>query len=89
MIGPTKHSKQAKLIQKISAFLKPGAGVETTRAHAYYVVTEYGVASLFGKNLRQRAKELIRIAHPNHQEELERAAFERFKSFEFERGTCY
>ena len=74
---------------KISAFLKPGAGVVTTRAHAYYVVTEYGVASLFGKNLRQRAKELIRIAHPNHQEELERAAFERFKSFEFERGTCY
>ncbi len=77
-----------KGVSRIVPFLKQGAGVVTTRAHAYYVVTEYGIASLFGKNLRQRAKELIRIAHPNHQEELERAAFERFKSFEFERNYC-
>jgi len=56
-----------------------GAGVVTTRAHVYYLVTEYGIAFLFGKNLRQRAYELIRIAHPDHREELERAAFERLK----------
>jgi len=69
---------------KIVAFLKPGAGVVTTRAHAHYVVTEYGVANLFGRNMRQRAKALIEIAHPNHREELERAAFDRFKSYQFE-----
>lgn len=73
---------------RISSFLKQGAGVVTTRAHAHYIVTEYGIAYLYGKNMRQRAKLLIDIAHPNHREELERAAFERFKSYEFER-TIY
>lgn len=66
---------------KIVAFLKPGAGVVTTRAHVHYIVTEYGVAALYGKNLRERARALIDIAHPNHREELERQAFERFKQF--------
>ena len=56
-----------------------GAGVVTTRAHTHYVVTEYGIAYLFGKNLRQRAYELIRVAHPSHREALEKAAFERLK----------
>ncbi|MBL0740487.1 acetyl-CoA hydrolase/transferase family protein [Chryseolinea lacunae] len=70
---------------KISAFLKPGAGVVTTRAHAHYIVTEYGIAYLYGKNMRQRAKALIDIAHPNHREALEKAAFERFHNYEFER----
>lgn len=64
---------------KISHVLKSGAGVVTTRAHVQYVVTEYGVANLYGKNLRQRAKSLIEIAHPNHREALEKAAFERFR----------
>lgn len=73
---------------RITAFLKQGAGVVTTRAHAHYVVTEYGVAYLYGKNMRQRAKALIAIAHPNHRERLEREAFERFHSYEFER-TIY
>lgn len=77
-----------KGVSRIAAFLKPGAGVVTTRAHAHYIVTEYGIAYLYGKNMRQRAKLLIDIAHPNHREELERAAFERFKSYEFER-TIY
>lgn len=63
---------------KIAKFLKEGAGVTTTRAHVHYVVTENGVANLFGKSLKQRAKLLIEIAHPNHQEALEAAAFERF-----------
>lgn len=63
---------------KISSILKPGAGVVTTRAHVHYVVTEYGVADLYGKSLRERARALINIAHPNHREELEKAAFERY-----------
>lgn len=70
---------------KIAAFLKPGAGVVTTRAHAHYIVTEYGIAYLYGKNMRQRAKALINIAHPNHREALEQAAFKRFHNYEFER----
>lgn len=64
---------------KIVPFLKEGAGVVSTRAHVHYIATEYGVADLYGKNLRQRATELIRIAHPSHREDLERAAFERFR----------
>ena len=56
-----------------------GAGVVTTRAHVHYIVTEYGIAYLFGKSLRQRAYELIRIAHPDHREMLEKAAFERLQ----------
>ena len=70
---------------RIAALLRQGAGVVTTRAHAHYIVTEYGVAYLYGKNLRQRAKALIDIAHPNHREALEKAAFERFHNYEFER----
>jgi acyl-CoA hydrolase len=64
---------------KIVNVLKAGASVTTTRAHVHYIVTEFGIAHLYGKNLRQRAQELIRIAHPSHQEELERVAYERFK----------
>ncbi|MDM8521452.1 acetyl-CoA hydrolase/transferase C-terminal domain-containing protein [Anaerolineales bacterium HSG6] len=55
---------------KIVMFLREGAGVVTTRAHVHYVVTEYGVANLYGKNLRQRAAALIEIAHPHHREQL-------------------
>jgi acyl-CoA hydrolase len=67
-----------KGVSKIVPFLKQGAGVVTTRAHMHYVVTEHGIAYLFGKNLRQRALELVKIAHPDHRESLERAVFERF-----------
>jgi acyl-CoA hydrolase len=81
-------STTSKNVSRIVSMLKPGAGVVTTRAHAHYIVTEYGIAYLYGKNMRQRAKALIEIAHPNHREELERAAFNRFKSYEFER-TIY
>lgn len=56
-----------------------GAGVVTNRAVARYVVTEQGIASLFGKSLQQRAYELIQVAHPDHREALEKAAFERLK----------
>lgn len=64
---------------KIVPYLKQGAGVVTTRAHVHYIVTEYGVANLYGKNLHQRAFELVKIAHPDHREALARAAHERFR----------
>lgn len=69
-------STTTKGISKIVPFLKPGAGVVTTRAHVHYVVTEYGIANLYGKNISQRAKALINIAHPDHRAELEKKAFE-------------
>ncbi len=74
-------SRTNKGVNRIVPFLKQGAGVVTTRGHIHYVVTEYGVADLYGKNLRQRAKLLINIAHPEDREQLERACFERFKNF--------
>ncbi len=67
-----------KGVSKITPTLKEGAGVVTTRAHAQYVVTEYGIAELKGRNLAQRAKALIDVAHPSAREELEKAARERF-----------
>jgi acyl-CoA hydrolase len=63
---------------RIVPLIKPGAGVVTTRAHVHFVVTEYGVANLYGLTLRQRARALIDVAHPDHREPLERAARERF-----------
>ncbi|MEX0313224.1 MAG: acetyl-CoA hydrolase/transferase C-terminal domain-containing protein, partial [Allomuricauda sp.] len=72
-------SSTNKGVSKITPFLKQGAGVTTTRAHVHYVATEHGVVDLFGKNLKQRAKALISIAHPDHQETLEEAAFARFQ----------
>jgi acyl-CoA hydrolase len=63
---------------RIVPFLLPGAGVVTTRAHVHYVVTEHGIASLYGRNLRQRAAALTEIAHPDHREMLAKAARERF-----------
>jgi acyl-CoA hydrolase len=63
---------------RIVPFLKEGAGVVTTRGHVHWVVTEYGMVNLFGKSLKQRAKALIEIAHPDHREQLERSFQERF-----------
>ena len=65
---------------RIVSLIQPGAGVVTTRAHVQYVVTEYGVANLYGKTLRQRARALIDVAHPDHRETLEREALERFNT---------
>lgn len=72
LVSQTKRGES-----KIVPTLKAGAGVVTTRAHVNYVVTEQGIAYLFGKTLRQRAYELINIAHPDHREALEKAAFKR------------
>jgi acyl-CoA hydrolase len=66
-------------LSKIVCKLKSGSGVVTTRAHVHYIVTEYGVADLYGKNIKQRVKELIKIAHPKHQENLAKEAFEMLK----------
>ncbi|WP_426431237.1 acetyl-CoA hydrolase/transferase family protein [Winogradskyella sp. HB-48] len=65
-----------KGVSRIVPTLKPGAGVVTTRAHVHYVVTEYGIANLFGKTIKQRVKALVNIAHPDHREAIEKAYFE-------------
>lgn len=72
-------SQTNKGVSRIVPFLKEGAGVVTTRGHVHWVVTEYGIANLFGKNLKQRALALIDLAHPDHREQLERAYFNRFE----------
>ncbi len=64
-------------ISRIVPFLKEGAGVVTSRADVHYVVTEHGIAQLFGKNLRERAEALIKIAAPQFQEDLLKTAKER------------
>jgi acyl-CoA hydrolase len=73
-------STTSKGISRIVPFLKEGAGVVTTRGHVHWVVTEYGITNLFGKNLKQRAKAMIEIAHPQHREELEKSCHKRFNS---------
>ena len=75
------HSQTSNGQSKIVPFLKEGAGVVTTRAHVHYVVTEYGVVNLFGKNLRQRAVALCSIAHPDHREWLQKEIHKRFNKF--------
>ena len=56
--------------------LKPGAGVVTGRNHVHYIVTEYGVADLYGKSVRQRVKALVNLAHPDFRADLEKQAAE-------------
>lgn len=72
----TAKLRDGNVISRIVPMLKQGAGVVTTRNHVRYVVTEYGVASLYGKTIRQRAQQLIQIAHPQFREELTRQAKE-------------
>jgi len=73
-------SRTPKGYSKIVPQLKDAAGVVTTRAVVNYVVTEYGVVNLWGLTLPQRARELIKIAHPDDRESLDKAAFERWGS---------
>ncbi len=63
-------------ISRIVPCLKPGAGIVTTRAHVHYVITEYGIADLYGKTIQNRVKALVDIAHPNHREAIEKAYFD-------------
>lgn len=69
-------STTAKGISRIVPFLNTGAGVVTTRAHVHYIVTEYGVANLFGKTIKQRVNALAKIAHPDHSEAIVREYFD-------------
>jgi 4-hydroxybutyrate CoA-transferase len=68
--------KDGKVMSKIVHMLKQGAGVVTSRNHVRYIITEYGVAALYGKTIRERAKALIGIAHPEFRDELTRQAKE-------------
>ncbi|MBV6395722.1 MAG: Butanoate coenzyme A-transferase [Anaerolineales bacterium] len=68
--------RDGTVVSKIASMLKHGAGVVTSRNHVRFVVTEYGVAELYGKTIRQRARALIAIAHPQFREQLEREAVE-------------
>ncbi len=70
----TATLKDGTMISRIVTMLKQGAGVVTSRNHVHYIVTEYGVASLYGKTIYQRAKELIAIANPEFRKDLEKQA---------------
>jgi 4-hydroxybutyrate CoA-transferase len=59
------------LISRLVPVLSPGAAVTTSRAHVHYVVTEYGIAALHGRDLAERARSLIAIAAPQFREALE------------------
>lgn len=72
----TTMLRDGRLISRIVAMLKPGAGVVTSRNHVRYVITEYGVADLYGKTIRQRARQLINVAHPDFRADLEKQANE-------------
>ncbi len=73
---PSSAMVKGQLMSKIVPMLKHGAGVVTTRNHVHYIVTEFGIADLYGKTIRQRARALIDVAHPQFREELEKAAHE-------------
>jgi len=72
----TNTTRDGDLTSKIVPTLRPGAGVVTGRNHIHYVVTEYGVADLYGKSVRQRVQSLIHISHPDFRSDLENQAKE-------------
>jgi len=74
------NSRSKKGIPKIVPSLRMGAGVVTTRSHVHYVVTEHGIAHLYGKTLNERAKSLIDISHPEDREMLERHWFDIYRN---------
>jgi acyl-CoA hydrolase len=64
---------------RIVPYLKQGAGIVSTRSHVQYIITENGIADLYGKTLKQRIDEMVKIAHPTHQENIERSYYEMLK----------
>jgi 4-hydroxybutyrate CoA-transferase len=72
----TNTMKDGTTVSKIVPMLKQGAGVVTGRNHVHYIVTEYGVADLYGKSIRQRVKALVGISHPDFRADLEKQAHE-------------
>ena len=75
-VPSTNLMKDGTLVSKIVPMLKQGAGVVTGRNHVHYVVTEYGVANLYGKTIRQRVHALAGIAHPDFRADLLKQANE-------------
>jgi 4-hydroxybutyrate CoA-transferase len=75
----TLPSQTSKGITRIVPSLKEGASVVTTRAHVQYIVTEYGIADLCAKNLKQRAKEMLNISHPDDRANLIRTIYNNSK----------
>ncbi|WP_075590379.1 acetyl-CoA hydrolase/transferase family protein [Labilibacter marinus] len=73
-------SVTAKGLSKISPILLPGSGVVTTRANMHWFVTEHGAVNLYGKTMQERARLITSVAHPDHREDLDKAAFDRFGS---------
>ncbi|PRZ01198.1 acetyl-CoA hydrolase/transferase family protein [Marinilabilia salmonicolor] len=73
-------SVTGKGVSKIAPVLMEGSGVVTTRANMHWLVTEYGAVNLYGKTLQERARLITSVAHPDHREMLEKAAFDRFGS---------
>lgn len=72
----TTTMRDGTVISRIVTMLKRGAGVVTSRNHVRYIVTEYGVADLYGKSIRRRAEALINVAHPDFRVEMKREAVE-------------
>jgi acetyl-CoA hydrolase len=72
----TSTQRNGTVLSRIVPILKPGAGVVTSRNHVHYIATEYGIAELYGKTIRQRTKALINIAHPQFREEITEKAKE-------------
>jgi len=72
----TTTLRDGTVMSRIVDMLKTGAGVTTSRNHVHYVVTEHGVAALYGKSIRERARQLISVADPNFRKELEKQAKE-------------
>jgi len=70
----TTRLRDGSVVSRIVGMLKQGAGVVTSRNHVHYVVTEFGVAELYGKTIRQRARQLIAVAHPDFRPDLEKQA---------------
>ena len=62
-------------VSRITAELLPGSGVVTTRGDVHWIVTEFGAINLFGRSIRERARELIKLAHPSFRTQLETDAF--------------
>lgn len=73
---PSSAMVKGKLVSKVVPMLTQGAGVVTTRADVHYIITEYGIADLFGQPIRERVKRMVAIAHPDFREELEKKAYE-------------
>ncbi len=78
IVAFTSTAKNGTL-SRIVPYLKQGAGVTTTRADVHYVITEFGIAELYGKTIRGRVKCLVEVAHPNFREELLKYASEVLK----------